>query len=465
MRSGLLPLLVAHQARWASASSVLTVVAIGPAAVAFAALALVATIARPPPATRSRPRPRPRGDARPDHPGRLLRGLRHRDPGPRRRDPARAAPDPGRQQPRDDRRGDRRRGDGDRPPDRDGAARDHGRGPRPPGTTTRTRGACPPAGSSSTRRDPARGRRGVPPARARGPRDEQHRHARGSRSADRGRAGPGRDRRRPDGDPAGPAAAPRPGPDRGPRTGPRPAARLAPRDPRRDHGGGARSSCSRPPRSGILVGRPRPSRSGEQRCLVARGRRAVPGGRPGRAVADRPRPGEAAGRHRERDRVQGPGAGRDAQPPGPVPRGRPARYRADDRGHPGRSVDPARDAQPRRPERRRPAPGRDLARRADGRRPARQAVRGGDRGLPLPGPADRDPPDVPDARDRRGVRGRLAGAAARDPSRGPARAGDGVPGCPRVGPRRDPRRGHRQRAGGHRPESRRVRPGLHAIRR
>ncbi len=45
MRSGLLPLLVAHQARWASASSVLTVVAIGPAAVAFAALGLVATIA------------------------------------------------------------------------------------------------------------------------------------------------------------------------------------------------------------------------------------------------------------------------------------------------------------------------------------------------------------------------------------------------------------------------------------
>ncbi len=45
MRSGLLPLLVAHQARWASASAILTVVAIGPAAVAFAALALVATIA------------------------------------------------------------------------------------------------------------------------------------------------------------------------------------------------------------------------------------------------------------------------------------------------------------------------------------------------------------------------------------------------------------------------------------
>ncbi|MEO5940475.1 MAG: ABC transporter permease [Candidatus Limnocylindrales bacterium] len=45
MRSGLLPLLVAHQARWVSASAVLTVVAIGPAAVAFAALGLVATIA------------------------------------------------------------------------------------------------------------------------------------------------------------------------------------------------------------------------------------------------------------------------------------------------------------------------------------------------------------------------------------------------------------------------------------
>ena len=44
MQSGLLPLLVAHQARWASASAVLTVVAIGPAAVAFAALALVAGI-------------------------------------------------------------------------------------------------------------------------------------------------------------------------------------------------------------------------------------------------------------------------------------------------------------------------------------------------------------------------------------------------------------------------------------
>lgn len=44
MRSGLLPLLVAHSARWASASAILTVVAIGPAAVAVAALALVATI-------------------------------------------------------------------------------------------------------------------------------------------------------------------------------------------------------------------------------------------------------------------------------------------------------------------------------------------------------------------------------------------------------------------------------------
>ena len=45
MRSGLLTLLVAHQARWASATAVLTVVGIGPAAVAFAALGLVATIA------------------------------------------------------------------------------------------------------------------------------------------------------------------------------------------------------------------------------------------------------------------------------------------------------------------------------------------------------------------------------------------------------------------------------------
>jgi putative ABC transport system permease protein len=45
MRSGLLPLLVGHQTRWASASAILTVVAIGPAAVAIAALGLVATIA------------------------------------------------------------------------------------------------------------------------------------------------------------------------------------------------------------------------------------------------------------------------------------------------------------------------------------------------------------------------------------------------------------------------------------
>jgi putative ABC transport system permease protein len=44
MQSGLLPMLVAHSARWTSASAVLTVIAIGPAAVAFAALALVATI-------------------------------------------------------------------------------------------------------------------------------------------------------------------------------------------------------------------------------------------------------------------------------------------------------------------------------------------------------------------------------------------------------------------------------------
>ncbi len=45
MRSGLLPLVQAHAARWASALAILTVVAIGPAAVAVAALALVATIA------------------------------------------------------------------------------------------------------------------------------------------------------------------------------------------------------------------------------------------------------------------------------------------------------------------------------------------------------------------------------------------------------------------------------------
>ncbi len=44
MQSGLLPMLVAHEARWTSASAVLTVIAIGPAAVAFAALALVASI-------------------------------------------------------------------------------------------------------------------------------------------------------------------------------------------------------------------------------------------------------------------------------------------------------------------------------------------------------------------------------------------------------------------------------------
>jgi hypothetical protein len=44
MQSGLLPLIQTHQARWAAASAVLTVVAIGPAAVAFAALALVASI-------------------------------------------------------------------------------------------------------------------------------------------------------------------------------------------------------------------------------------------------------------------------------------------------------------------------------------------------------------------------------------------------------------------------------------
>jgi putative ABC transport system permease protein len=45
MRSGLLPIVQTHAARWASAAAVLTVVAIGPAAVAVAALALVATIA------------------------------------------------------------------------------------------------------------------------------------------------------------------------------------------------------------------------------------------------------------------------------------------------------------------------------------------------------------------------------------------------------------------------------------
>ncbi|HET7704080.1 MAG TPA: ABC transporter permease, partial [Candidatus Limnocylindrales bacterium] len=45
MRSGLLPLLVGHAERWASASALLTVIAIGPAAVAFAALGLVAMMA------------------------------------------------------------------------------------------------------------------------------------------------------------------------------------------------------------------------------------------------------------------------------------------------------------------------------------------------------------------------------------------------------------------------------------
>jgi putative ABC transport system permease protein len=45
MRSGLLPLVQGHAARWTSALAILTVVAIGPAAAAIAALALVATIA------------------------------------------------------------------------------------------------------------------------------------------------------------------------------------------------------------------------------------------------------------------------------------------------------------------------------------------------------------------------------------------------------------------------------------
>jgi hypothetical protein len=45
MQSGLLPELVAHAARWASASALLAVVAVGPAAVALAALGLVATMA------------------------------------------------------------------------------------------------------------------------------------------------------------------------------------------------------------------------------------------------------------------------------------------------------------------------------------------------------------------------------------------------------------------------------------
>jgi putative ABC transport system permease protein len=45
MQSGLLPELVAHAGRWAAASAILTVVAIGPAAVALAALALIALMA------------------------------------------------------------------------------------------------------------------------------------------------------------------------------------------------------------------------------------------------------------------------------------------------------------------------------------------------------------------------------------------------------------------------------------
>src|SRR6266550_3927255 len=45
IRSGLLPLVQAHAARWTSALAVLTVVAIGPAAAAIAALGLIATIA------------------------------------------------------------------------------------------------------------------------------------------------------------------------------------------------------------------------------------------------------------------------------------------------------------------------------------------------------------------------------------------------------------------------------------
>ncbi|MEA2518512.1 MAG: putative transport system permease protein [Chloroflexota bacterium] len=45
MQSGLLPELIAHAGRWASASALLSVVAIGPAAVALAALGLVATMA------------------------------------------------------------------------------------------------------------------------------------------------------------------------------------------------------------------------------------------------------------------------------------------------------------------------------------------------------------------------------------------------------------------------------------
>ncbi|HEY7969545.1 MAG TPA: FtsX-like permease family protein [Candidatus Limnocylindrales bacterium] len=45
MRSGLLGLLVAHAARWSAATAILTVVVLGPAAVAIAALALVAMLA------------------------------------------------------------------------------------------------------------------------------------------------------------------------------------------------------------------------------------------------------------------------------------------------------------------------------------------------------------------------------------------------------------------------------------
>ena len=45
LRSGLLPLMQAHAARWTSALAILTVVAIGPAAAAIAALGLVATVA------------------------------------------------------------------------------------------------------------------------------------------------------------------------------------------------------------------------------------------------------------------------------------------------------------------------------------------------------------------------------------------------------------------------------------
>ena len=45
VRSGLLPLIQAHAARWTSALAILTVVAIGPAAAAIAALGLIATLA------------------------------------------------------------------------------------------------------------------------------------------------------------------------------------------------------------------------------------------------------------------------------------------------------------------------------------------------------------------------------------------------------------------------------------